>query len=271
MAEHSGITPPISNNGIEDENQLKMEPLGKSPSSSDLKYLTWLVLLAQAFGLSAVVLVAVWMGHFQKGFSWQSDPNLEFNYHPLFMIIGMIFLYSDAILAYRVFRNDKKIYVKLLHAGMHVCALLFAAVGLKAVFDSHNLPDPPKANLSTLHSWVGLIAVVLYGLQWLGGFFCFLFPKAGMATRIMMMPHHQFWGMAIFGFAVAAALMGITEKAILSIKPVSYFGKPPEGLVANFLGLMILGLATTVIYILTRPEYKRPPSPDEEHLQLQEN
>lgn len=62
---------------------------------ADLRYFTWLVLLAQLFGVMAVVLVAVWMGHFQNGFAWQSNPELEFNYHPLFMVIGMIFLYAD--------------------------------------------------------------------------------------------------------------------------------------------------------------------------------
>ena len=67
------------------------------------------------------------------------------------------------ILAYRVFRNDKKIYIKVLHAGVHTVALIFAAVGLKAVFDSHNLTDKP--NLYSLHSWMGLFVVVAFGVQ----------------------------------------------------------------------------------------------------------
>ncbi|ESO82470.1 hypothetical protein LOTGIDRAFT_236962 [Lottia gigantea] len=247
-----------------------MDMIGKPARSSDMKYFTWLVLLAQVFGLTAVVLVAVWMGHFQQGFAWQSNPGLEFNYHPLFMVIGMIFLYSDAILAYRVFRNDKKMYIKLLHAGMQITALIFVAVGLKAVFDSHNLKKPdPIPNLYTLHSWLGLITVILFGLQWVGGFATFLFPKAGMATRIMALPHHQFWGIAILCFAAATACMGITEKCIFSIK--DYSQRPTQAYVANFLGLMIVCLVTTVIYIVTRPEYKRPPAPEEDHVPLEEN
>lgn len=61
----------------------------------NLRWFTWLVLLAQLLGLTAVILVAVWMGHFRSGFAWQENPGIEFNYHPLFMIIGMIFLYAD--------------------------------------------------------------------------------------------------------------------------------------------------------------------------------
>jgi cytochrome b-561 len=64
-------------------------------SSSDLRYFTWMVVGAQVVGMLAVVLVAVWMGHYQGGFAWQSEPALQFNLHPLFMIIGMIFFYAD--------------------------------------------------------------------------------------------------------------------------------------------------------------------------------
>ncbi|XP_041367784.1 transmembrane ascorbate-dependent reductase CYB561-like [Gigantopelta aegis] len=236
-------------------------------SSSEMRAFTWLVLLVQLLGLSGVIMVAVWMGHFRGGFAWQSNPDLEFNYHPLFMVIGMIFLYGDAILAYRVFRNDNKLYIKILHACLHVSALIFASVGLKAVFDSHNLAKDPKPNLYSLHSWLGLTTVILFSSQWVIGFVSFLWPKVGMGLRRRLMPYHVFFGVAILCFACATCLMGITEKAIWSM-PKDYSKKPAEGILANCLGLILVAVVTLIVYLVSRFEYKRPPSPEEEHLQI---
>ncbi len=79
-----------------------MEPLEKyeqipslGEQQSSMRYFTGWVLVSQLFGLCSVILVAVWMGHYRGGFAWQEDPSKEFNYHPLFMVIGMIFLYGD--------------------------------------------------------------------------------------------------------------------------------------------------------------------------------
>ena len=59
----------------------------------------------------------------------------------------------------------KKLYIKILHGMIHLGALIFSAVGLKAVFDSHNLAKNPIPNMYSLHSWMGIITVVLFGLQ----------------------------------------------------------------------------------------------------------
>lgn len=184
-----------------------------------------------------IILAGTWMGSYHDGYGW--DIKTVFNYHPLFMTMGMIFLYGDAILVYRIFRNVTKLYVKILHGLIHIAVLVFASIALKAVFDSHNKADKPIPNLYSLHSWIGLLAVIAFGLQWVAGFTSFLFPKFNESIRRWYLPHHKvnkflmntfhFWpgflmkfflkygGIVIFVMCCAAALMGITEKAFFSL------------------------------------------------------
>ncbi|XP_022304568.2 putative transmembrane ascorbate-dependent reductase CYB561 homolog [Crassostrea virginica] len=247
-----------------------MENNERREQQGSLAFFTVLILIIQVLGLTAVILVAVWMGSYRGGFAWQSDPAHEFNYHPVFMVTGMIFLYSDAILTYRVFRNVKKTYLKAIHGIIQGVVLIFTGVGLKAVFDSHNLHSPPIPNLYSLHSWIGLITVILFGLQWLSGLISFVAPQLSMRARQTYMPHHVFWGLAILCLAAASAVTGMTEKALFTdfYSSFKYSSFGMETYIINFLGVTIVSLVALVVYVVSRPEYKRQPSPEEEHIQL---
>ena len=63
-----------------------------------------------------VVIMSVWTGHHLGGFAGQSDPALEFNWHPLLLTISLIYLYGNGILIYRIGRNERKSRLKLAHA-----------------------------------------------------------------------------------------------------------------------------------------------------------
>ena len=50
----------------------------------------------QMLGLSATILVGVWRSHYRGGYDWGAHgTEKQFNYHPLFMVMAMVFLYSE--------------------------------------------------------------------------------------------------------------------------------------------------------------------------------
>lgn len=52
---------------------------------------------------------------------------------------------------------------KTVHWLLHLIALLAGVIGIYAVFKFHHESGIP--NMYTLHSWLGMITICLYGLQ----------------------------------------------------------------------------------------------------------
>ncbi|XP_077978218.1 transmembrane ascorbate-dependent reductase CYB561-like isoform X2 [Glandiceps talaboti] len=211
-----------------------------------------LVLSSQLVGLVGISLIGVWMGKYLGGFAWDGSKQ-QFNLHPLLMTIGLIFLYGEAIISYRVFRNSKKVYIKCLHGFLHMLAFVCAIVGLKAVFDNHNFEN--LSNMYSLHSWIGLSTVILFGLQLLIGCLSFLFPGLPQSLRSSYLPTHVFFGVFIFFMAVATALMGITEKLLFSLD--NYPQLPTVALIANCAGFFFVLFAAIIGFLVLHPNYKR--------------
>ena len=49
---------------------------------------------SQLFGIGAMIITGVWLSKYQGGFAWDGSEK-QFNYHPLFMVIGLIFLNAE--------------------------------------------------------------------------------------------------------------------------------------------------------------------------------
>lgn len=60
-----------------------------------IQYFTGCLGMSQALGVLSIILAIVWTCYYRGGFAWHDDVALEFNYHPLFMILGLIFFYSE--------------------------------------------------------------------------------------------------------------------------------------------------------------------------------
>ncbi|KAK6740473.1 hypothetical protein RB195_008749 [Necator americanus] len=178
-----------------------------------------LLVISQALGGLAILLVAIWMGGYEDGFSWTEDPEREFHYHPTFMVMGMVFLYGESMLVYRVFRNERKKFSKTLHVCLHSMVLVFMIIALKAVWDSHDLHKTeqgeldPLPNMISLHSWIGLSVVIAFSAQYAVGFITFFAPGLSIPIRQLVMPFHQLIGMMIFVAVSITVGMGISERA----------------------------------------------------------
>ena len=201
---------------------LDMDQIEESSQARSLEGFTPLLSLLEACGALLMILVAVWTICYRNGFSWKSNPQLEFNWHPLLMTIGLVFLYANAMLIYRTQRNVRKRRLKLIHAGMMLFIVLLTVIALVAAFDSHNLATPsPIPNMYTLHSWVGLTTVILFCCQWVAGCVSFLFPGLQSPLRASYMPIHVYFGIAAFIGAITSCLLGLNEKAIFTLKYVA--------------------------------------------------
>lgn len=93
-----------------------------------------------------------------------------------------------AMIVYRLLEKVPKKIVKIIHAVLLLSSFIFSIIGLVAVLDNHNYVTPKKANFYSLHSWIGLGTMILFGLQWVFGFTVFLFPKASDSIRRTMLP-----------------------------------------------------------------------------------
>lgn len=95
-----------------------------------------LYLAMQVSGVLAIAGVIIWLTHFYGGYGWY-DHNQRFNFHPTFMVIGMVYLAGNSLLIFRVLKTVPKPVVKIIHGSIHVSAFLIALFGSSVVFLNH--------------------------------------------------------------------------------------------------------------------------------------
>ncbi|KAI3992942.1 hypothetical protein MKX01_009685 [Papaver californicum] len=214
--------------------------------SSFLLSATPVSIVAHLLAIAAITLVCVWIFHFQQGVAFKSETKQKiFNLHPFLIVIGFIVMGGEGIMAYRIVPSSRKVQ-KLVYLMFLLDARL-GYFGVFVVFKFHH--QVRLKDMYTLHSWLGMITICLFGLQWLVAFFSFWYPGAGMPTRERLIPWHAFVGMVIFLLAICTAETGLLQ-TFLGLELVS----GPEALIVNFTGLIILlfGVAAGLTAILPR-------------------
>ncbi|OCT62269.1 transmembrane ascorbate-dependent reductase CYB561 isoform X2 [Xenopus laevis] len=195
-------------------------------SSQNLGFMPYLVAGSQILGIAILAITGAWLAQYRGGFSW-SGP-LQFNVHPLCMVLGMVFLCGEGIIA---------------------------------VFQYHQANGYP--DMYSLHSWCGIVTFTLYILQWIIGFSLFFIPGVAFTYRSQFKPLHEFFGRALFLSSIATSLLGLTEKMFSE-----YSSHPAEGILVNSLGVLLVVFGAVIAYILTREDWRRPPLPEEQALSM---
>lgn len=166
------------------------------------------------------------------------------------MLLSLVFLASQAILAYKTMPGSKT-FRKLVHLSLHLVALVLAIVGICAAFKYHNLNSID--NLYSLHSWLGLATTILFGIQWVIGFISFFSPGLAPSLRASVLPWHVFCGLFIFGLAIATTELGFLEK-LTFLQQSSTIGKfSSEAMFVNVLGLIVAILGGFVFLAAVGP------------------
>ncbi|KAI3778753.1 hypothetical protein L2E82_08136 [Cichorium intybus] len=211
---------------------------------------TPVTIFAHLLAISIVTLVLVWLIHFRQGFAFKSHIKAKiFNLHPLLMTVGFLIFSGEAIIMYKAI-PAKKNTQKLIHLILHFIALAAGIVGVYAVFKFHH--EIHIKHMYTLHSWIGISTIGLFGFQWILGFFSFFFPGAESAIRARMLPWHAFFGVVIFFMTIVTAETGLAQKFLFQ-----GLRRSEEARIINFTGLLILLFAISVVLsvILPRRRY----------------
>ncbi|CAA2983212.1 transmembrane ascorbate ferrireductase 1-like [Olea europaea subsp. europaea] len=132
----------------------------------------------------------------------------------------------------------------------------FIIIGGEAVmsyksFKFHN--ESNIANLYSLHSWLGIGVIVLYGIQWIYGFLIFFYPGGTMTIRSESLPWHILFGIFVYILAVGTATLGYLEK--LTFLQNSGLGKyGAEAFLVNFTAIITVLFGVFVfLTILSQP------------------
>ncbi|RLM80661.1 ascorbate-specific transmembrane electron transporter 2 [Panicum miliaceum] len=207
--------------------------------------------VAHALAVAAAVMVLVWAIHFRGGLAIEAtNKNLIFNVHPVLMLIGYIIIGSEAIMVYKVFPTLNHDTAKLIHLILHGIALVLGAVGIYFAFKNHN--ESGIANLYSLHSWLGIGTITLYGIQWIFGFVTFFFPGAAPNFRRNLLPWHILFGLFVYILALANAELGFLEKlTFLESSGLDKYGT--EAFLVNFTALVVVLFGASVVVAAVAP------------------
>lgn len=210
-----------------------------------------IIIVIRLVGIAVSALLLTWTIHFRGGLALISDnKDLIFNVHPVLMVISLVLLNGEAMLAYKTVSGAKS-FKKSVHLTLQFLAFFLSLIGVWAAIKFHN--DKGIDNFYSLHSWLGLVCLFLFSIQWAAGFATFWYPGGSRNSRSFLLPWHVFFGVYIYALAVATCATGILEKATFLQTNHIISRYSSEALLVNSLGVLLIALGAFVILAIISP------------------
>ncbi|XP_042506026.1 probable transmembrane ascorbate ferrireductase 4 [Macadamia integrifolia] len=209
-----------------------------------------LMIFARISGVIVAGLVLTWAVVFKSSFLPRSSSHEDFLYsvlHPLLMVIGFILISGEAILVHWWLPGSRNLKESV-HLSMQGVAL---ASGLFGIWTKFHSRKGVVSNFYSLHSWMGLFTIFLFGAQWLMGLLSFWDRGGVVRTKRLkrVLPwHHLFLGLYTYVLAVATAETGLLEKLTFLQTKTNALKRSAESMVVNSLGLGLALLSGIVIF-----------------------
>jgi hypothetical protein len=211
--------------------------------------------LAFLFAAASLIIVCVW----------------DTTRHYTFMVGGLFFGQVIAISAWGFFSNHKR--AKVVHILFQTIAIAMMIVGLVDIVKTKNKEKLP--NLTTMHSWLGVAAVSILGVNYLMGLGMGLLtqhsPDSILHKAFPLVTIHRTIGLIAFGLTVLAietGIMNVTGRGGcyyttydgtqgVDVNPAANYPNLPEDCrLVNGMGITVL-LAAIMVYIAVATRHDR--------------
>lgn len=225
-------------------------------------------LLIAVFSLVTTVATIVWV------LRWIGLPGRRgdalFRWHPIIMSVGALLLLPMGVLSWYVEQNEsdnddpysinnnrhadeeaqtmhrRRGCVKLQHVVLVVSGFILMSIGACVAYASHMQQN--LANLYSLHSWVGIAALVAINMNVIMGVIAAVVQCARASLSITV---HRVIGVVAVALSSAAAVLGFAELQTFLVR-----GKGPwtaAALLAGPLAIMAAAVGLGTIYAIVVP------------------
>jgi len=214
-----------------------------------------LSILTRILSYSVLGLIIGWTVGYKDGYDWSNTSEYyggkRFNIHPFVMVLGTVVCYTEGVLSWGLpFTHRQN---KFIHFPFMAVGLVLILFGLGTVITVKQ--DIADKHFYSMHSWLGIITILLYVLNAVGGIIAFLLPEFIGRNVILSdqhtaayLPTHAMYGMLLSFMIVGTIWTGINNWTYVGAVQLH----SGENILANFTGIAalmyLLSFGYTLIY-----------------------